>query len=128
MDRRRLVIALVTVGLVVLACLPTVVAFGLGWMKLPHIEPVGVRSARETTSPEAWALFALFYLAWMAALTVLLIWSYDHLDYHWQYHERAPRRRRKQRGRLTATLKIVEAEDKARARAARRPSQPRKRP
>ena len=55
MHRRTALIWLVTAGLIVLACLPAVVAFGLGWLRLPQIQPWGAPSARDTTSLEAWA-------------------------------------------------------------------------
>jgi hypothetical protein len=112
--------ALVTLGLFALACLPAVVTFGLGWLQLPHIQPWGAPPARDTASPEAWTLFALFYLVWMAGLTFLLVWSFDRLGHHWQYYDRAPRPSRKERRRTRATMRAVAAEQQATIDAMRR--------
>jgi hypothetical protein len=117
---RRLLIALVTVGVVVLACVPAVVAFGLGWLSLPNIQPWGAPPARDTTSLEAWTLFALAYLAWMIALMVLLVWSFDHLGNNWQPPERTPRPAKKERRRTRATMQAVAAEEQATVEAMRR--------
>jgi len=114
MDRRRLLIILVPVGLIVLALVPATVTFGLGWLRLPPIRPPGASPARDTTSLEAWALFAVFYLVWMVALTVLFIWCYDRLDYHWQYHRRSPRPPKKRRRRLAAGMDLLSGQEKAR--------------
>jgi hypothetical protein len=125
MDRRRLLLILATAGLVLLACAPAVVTFALGWLKLPHIQASGAAPARDTSSPEAWTLFAVFYLGWTIALVILLIWSYDRLDYHWRYHERSPRPTKKGRRRLAATMKMFEAEERAREAAKRSARAPR---
>jgi hypothetical protein len=114
MDRRRLLIILVPVGLMVLALVPAAVTFGLGWLRLPSIQPPGASPARDTTSLEAWTLFAVFYLVWMVALMVLFVWAYDRLDYHWQYHQRPPRPPKKQRRRLAAGLGFLAGQEKAR--------------
>jgi hypothetical protein len=120
MDRRRLLIILVPLGLIVLALVPATVAFGLGWLRIPAIQPAGVGPARDTTSIEAWTLFAIFYLFWMLGLLVIFIWSYDHLDYHWQYHERSPRPPKKQRRRLAAGMGFLAGQELARTEAAKR--------
>ena len=114
MDRRRLLIILVPVGLIVLALVPAAVTFGLGWLRLPPLRPPGASPARDTTTLEGWTLFAVFYLFWVVALTVLFVWSYDRLDYHWQYHQRPPRREKKQRRRLAAGLGLLSSQEKAR--------------
>ena len=121
MDRRRLLILLVPVGLIVLALVPAAVAFGLGWLRVPAIQPAGAGAARDTTSIEAWTLFAVFYLFWMLGLLVIFIWSYDRLDYHWQYHQRPPRPPKKQRRRLTAGMDFLAGQEEARTEAAKRP-------
>ena len=120
MDVRRLLIVLVTVGVLVLAFVPAVVTFGLGWLPLPSIQPWGAPPARDTTSLEAWTLFALFYLAWMTALIVLLVWSFDHLGNKWQPPERSPRPAKKERRRTRATMQAVAAEQQATVEALRR--------
>ena len=120
MGVRRLLIALVTVGVLVLAFVPAVVTFGLGWLPLPNIQPWGAPPARDTTSLEAWALFALAYLAWMIALMVLLVWSFDHLGNNWQPPERTPRPAKKERRRTRATMQAVAAEQQATVEAMRR--------
>lgn len=125
MDRRRLLIILVPAGLIVLALVPAALAFGLGWLRLPPIQPPGGTPAPDTTPPEAWALLAIFYLFWMVGLVVLLVWSYDRLDYHWQYHERPQRPPRKQRRRLAAGMEFLAGQEEARAKAARRPTRSR---
>ena len=114
MDRRRLLIILVPVALIALTLVPAAVTFGLGWLRLPAIQPPGASPARDTTSLEAWTLFAVFYLFWVVALTVLFVWSSDRLDYHWQYHQRPPRREKKQRRRLGAGLSYLAGQEKAR--------------
>jgi hypothetical protein len=121
MDRRRLLIILVPVGLVVLALVPATLAFSLGWLRLPPVRPPGASPARDTTSLEAWTLLAIFYLFWMLALLVLLIWSYDRLDYHWHYHQRPPRPPKKQRRRMAAGMGFLAGQEEARAPAAKRP-------
>jgi hypothetical protein len=120
MGRRTLPIALVTVGLLILAVVPAVVAFGLGWLQLPHIQPWGAPPAQDTTTPEAWALFALFYLAWMVALTVLLVWCFDRLGHKWQPYDRSRRPAKKDRRRTRATMRAVAAEQQATNEALRR--------
>jgi len=122
-DRRRLLIVLVTIGLLVLAVVPAVVTFGLGWLRLPQIQPWGAPPAKDTTTLEAWVLFALLYLAWMAALTVLLVWSFDHIGHTWQPHERSPRPGKKERRRTRATMRAVAADQQATVEALRRREQ-----
>ncbi len=123
MHRRTALIALVTAGLVVLACLPAVVTFGLGWLQPPHIQPWGAPAAKDTTSLEAWTLFAVFYLAWMAGLTALLVWSFDRIGHKWRYYESAPRPQKKRRRRARATMQAVNAERQATMQALRRREQ-----
>ena len=115
MDRTRLLSGLVTAAAVVLAAVPAVVVFGLGWLTLGHPSvPSGGAVPPDTTSPEQWVLFALFYLAWMFALMVLLIWTYDRLGRYWRSWDRAPRREKKRRRRLGAGLSYLAAQEKAR--------------
>jgi len=123
MHRRTALVWLITAGLIVLACLPAVVVFGLGWLQLPHIEPWGSPPARDTTSIEGWALFAVFYLFWFAGLTLLLIWSFDRIGHHWRYYESTPRPRKKERRRSRATMQQVNAEQQATLAAMRRREQ-----
>ena len=120
MHRRTALIALVTAGLIVLACVPAVVTFGLGWLPLPHIQPSGAAPAKDTTSLEAWTLFALFYLAWMAGLMVLLVWSFDRIGHKWHYSERKPRPQKKELRRARATMQALNAERQASIEAMRR--------
>lgn len=120
MDRRRLLITLVTIGLLALAVMPAVVVFGLGWLRLPHIQPIGGPPVEDTTTLEAWTVFALFYLVWMVALTVVLVWSFDHLGSSWRPPERSPRPTRKECRRARATLRAVAAEQQATLEALRR--------
>lgn len=114
---------LVTAGLIVLACLPAVVTFGLGWLRLPHIQPSGAPAARDTTSVDAWALFAVFYLFWMTGLTVLLIWTFDRIGHNWRFYESTPRRQKKSRRRARATMQVMRAEQQATLQAMRRREQ-----
>ena len=120
MQRRTALIVLVTAGLIVLACLPAVVTFGLGWLQPPHIQPWGAPPARDTTSLEAWTLFAVFYLAWMLGLMVLLVWSFDRIGHHWRSYERSPRPQKKTRRRARATMQAMNAEQQATIQALRR--------
>ena len=96
MDRPRLLTGLVTVAAVVLAAVPAVVVFGLGWLTLGHPSRALRRHACRPTPPHpsSWVLFALFYLAWMLGLMVLLIWTYDRLGRNWRsWDERRGARR-----------------------------------
>ena len=120
MDRRRLALTGVTLGLIVLAIAPAVVAFTAGWLHLPHIEPPGHPAAPDRTPPEAWAAFALFYLVWIVGVCILLVWCYDHLGYHWQPHERKPRLSRKERRKRAAVMGALTVGDDARVEAAMR--------
>jgi hypothetical protein len=120
MHRRTALIGLVTAGLIALACLPAAVTFGLGWLRLPHIEPWGQPPAKDPTSPEAWALFAVFYLFWMVGLTVLMIWSFERIGHRWRYYESTPRPQKKSRRRARATMRHVGAEQQATMEALRR--------
>ena len=120
MHRRTALITLVTAGLIVLACLPAVVVFGLGWLQLPGIQPWGAPPARDTTSLEAWVLFAVFYLLWMFGLTVLLVWSFDRIGHNWRPYDRSPRPPKKTRRRARATMQAMNAEEQATYQAMRR--------
>jgi hypothetical protein len=119
-DLRRVLLVLVTVGIIVLVFVPAAVTFGLGWLQLPHIQPVGAPAAKDTTTIEGWTVFAVVYLAWIGGLTVLLVWSYDRIGYRWQPHERSTRPPRKQQRRTRATLRAVNAERQATNEALRR--------
>ena len=110
---RRLLLVLVTLGLVVLAAAPAVVTFAAGWLRLPELQASGAPPARDPSSIEAWTAFALFYLVWMLGLVVLLVWSYDRLDYHWYYREPRHRPSEKKRRRTRALFGMVRAEDEA---------------
>jgi hypothetical protein len=123
MHRRTALIALVTAGLIVLACLPAVVTFGLGWLPLPDIQPWGEPPAKDTTTLEAWTLFAVFYLLWMLGLTVLLVWAFDRIGHSWRYYEGSPRPHKKDRRRTRATMQAVNAEQQATLQALRRREQ-----
>jgi hypothetical protein len=115
MDRTRLLTGLVTVAAAVLAALPAVVVFAAGWLPFGHPGvPSGGQVPPDTSSPELWVLFALFYLAWMLGLMVLLIWSYDRLGRNWRSWDRAPRREKKHRRRLGAGLGYMAGQEKAR--------------
>ena len=120
MHRRTALIWLVTAGLIVLAALPALVTFGLGWLQLPHIQPWGAPPAKDTTSITGWTLFALFYLAWMVGLTVLLVWSFDRIGHQWRYYERSSRPPKKTRRRARATMQAINAEQQATIAAMRR--------
>jgi hypothetical protein len=115
MDLTRLLTGLVTVAAVALAAVPAIVVFGLGWLTLGHPGvPSDGAAPPDTSSPELWVLFALFYLAWMLGLMVLLIWTYDRLGRNWRSWDRAPRRAKNRRRRLGAGLSYLEGQEKAR--------------
>jgi hypothetical protein len=120
MHRRTALVWLVTAGLIVLACLPAVVTFGLGWLQLPHIQPWGAPPAKDITSLEAWTLFAVFYLLWTLGLLVLMIWAFDRLGHRWRYYQSAPRAKSKDRRRARATARHMGAEQQATIEAMRR--------
>ncbi len=113
MDRRRLALVGVTLGLLVLVLVPAVIAFSAGWLHLPHIEPPLHPAAPDRTPPEAWAAFAVFYLFWIVGASLLLVWCYDRLGYHWQPHERKPRLSRKERRKRAAVMGALTVEDQA---------------
>jgi hypothetical protein len=118
-DRGRTLRTVVTVAAIVLAVLPAAVVFGFGWLTFGHPSvPAGGTVPRDATPPEAWALFALFYVAWMFGLMVLLIWTFDRLGHHWRSWDRAPRKEKKRRLRLTAGLGFLAGQEKARTQAA----------
>ena len=118
--RRTALIWLVTAGFVVLALLPAVIAFAEGWLRLPQVRGWGEQPAADATPPWAWALFALFYLAWMAGLGVLLVVCFDRLGHHWHPYDRPSRPRRKDQRRTRAALRAVTADEQAAAEALRR--------
>jgi hypothetical protein len=118
--RRTALVWLITAGLIVLACVPAVVVFGLGWLRPPHIQPWGAPPAKDTTTLEQWTLFAVFYLFWFAGLTVLMIWAFDRVGHRWRYYESTPRAKRKQRRRARATMRQIGAEQQATIEAMRR--------
>ncbi len=120
MHRRTALIWLITAGLIVLACLPAFVTFGLGWLRLPHIQPWGAPPARDTTTLEAWTLFAVFYLFWMVGLVVLMVWAFDHVGHSWRYYESTPPAHKKSRRRARATARHMGAEQQATMQALRR--------
>jgi hypothetical protein len=114
--RTRLLRALITAVGLALAALPAVVVFGLGWLTLGRPDvPEGGTVPADTTSPAAWALFALFYFAWLFGLMVLVIWSFDRLGHHWRAWDRAPRRQKRRRRRLGAGLAFLAGQEKAQA-------------
>ena len=59
---------------------PAAVTFGLGWLHLPHFQPVGAPAAKDTTSIEGWTVFAAGLpgvdrrLSWSSS-----VWSYDRI-------------------------------------------------
>ncbi len=116
MDRRHLLTIAPTVAAVALAVLPAVVVFGFGWLS-----PAGSPSAGSVTdrAPEAWVLFALFYLMWMGGLMALLIVANDRLGRHWRSWDRHPRPEKRQRRRLAAGMRYLEGQQRARAAEAR---------
>ena len=117
MNRTRLYTSLMTVVVLALAVLPAAVVFGFGWLTLGHPTFRSGVVPGDTTPPEVWVLFALFYLAWMFGLMVLTIWVYDRLGHHWHSWDRAPRREKKRRLRLTAGMSFLAGQERARARA-----------
>jgi hypothetical protein len=118
MDRTRFLRTVVTVAAVVLAVLPAAVVFGLGWLPIGHPDVPGGGSVPPDTTPlEAWVLFSLFYLGWMFALMVLLIWTYDRLGHHWRSWDRPPRKQKKRRVRLSAGMNFLAGQEKARGQA-----------
>jgi hypothetical protein len=118
--RRTALIWMVSAGIVILALAPAVVVFGLGWLTLPSIQPWGEPPVKETTTLEQWALFAVFYLAWMTGLMVLMIWLFDRVGHHWRSYDRPPRRKKKSLWRARATMRHIDAEQRATVEAMRR--------
>lgn len=98
--RRPLVVALAALALALLA-LPALAAARLGW--LTPAPPSGL---------ERWALAAVFYLPWTAAVMVAFVWGMDRLGLRWHAYDRPPRTKR-QRRRLLAALRLEQALDEA---------------
>ncbi len=73
---RHVATACVALLAITLAFLPAVVASARGWVALGSLPGSAALAA---TSPEAWTLFALFYLVWMVALGVALVAVLQHL-------------------------------------------------
>ncbi|HOU29157.1 MAG TPA: hypothetical protein PLJ89_00555 [Thermoleophilia bacterium] len=120
MRSRTPLVALVTAGFIALAGLPVGVAVGVGWLRLPHVQPPGAPQTDAVSGVGAWTLLALFYLVWMSGLGVLLVWLFDRIGHHWQYHERSARPTKRARRRARATLRHVSAEEQAAREAQRR--------
>lgn len=118
MDVRRLLLALSTFALVVLAAAPALVVFGLEWLSLGDAPASGDASSAGS-SPESWVLFAGFYLAWMFGLMALAIVVNDRLGRRWRSWDRSPRLQKKRLRRREAGLKYLEGQEKARAEAER---------
>jgi hypothetical protein len=117
MDRTRLYTTLMTVVVLALAVLPAAVVFGFGWLSFGHPTFRSGAVPGDTTRPEVWVLFVLFYLAWMFGLMVLTIWAYDRLGHHWRSWDRAPRKEKKRVMRLSAGLGFLAGQQRARAQA-----------
>ena len=117
-DRRRPIIVIATAAAVVLAAVPAVVVFGQGWLPLPHRAISPDAAQPYGGSPEAWTLFALFYLAWMAVDVTLLVLVYDRIGFRYVPREARPAEPRRKRRRRTAGLGYLEARERARAEAA----------
>ncbi len=100
----------------VIATVPAVFVFSQGWLPLPHAALPGTAS-HYGGSPEAWTLFALFYLAWMVADFVLLVLLYGRIGFHYMPRESKPREPRRKRRRRAAGLGYVAAQEQARAEA-----------
>lgn len=99
-----------------LAAVPAVVAFGLGWLSFGHPDvPTGGATPPDTTSPVAWALFAVVYFFWLFGLMVLVVWSFDRVGHHWRAWDRAPRKEKKRRRRRDAGVEFLAGQEKARA-------------
>jgi len=77
MRSRTPLVALVTAGFIALAGLPVGVAVGVGWLRLPHVQPPGAPQTDAVSGVVAWTLLALFYLVWMSGLGMLLVWLFD---------------------------------------------------
>ena len=116
MDRSRLLKTLITVAALALVALPAVVAFGLGWLSFGHPDvPNGGATLPDTTPLEAWALFAVVYFFWLFGLMLLVVWSFDRVGHHWRAWDRAPRKEKKKRRRLSAGVGFLAGQEKARA-------------
>ena len=114
MDARGLRSALLTLGVVVLAVVPAVIVFGLGW--LPPGKPAAGAPDR---TPEVWTLFVLVYFFWLLGLMLLTIVVNDRMGRHWRSWDRAPRPEKKRRRRVAAGMKYLEGQREAEAEAAR---------
>lgn len=116
MDRSRLLKTLITVAALALVALPAAVAFGLGWLSFGHPDvPNGGATPPDTTPLEAWALFAVVYFFWLFGLMLLVVWSFDRVGHHWRAWDRAPRKEKKKRRRLSAGVGFLAGQEKARA-------------
>ena len=95
---RGLLFAAVTLVAVALGALPTVLAVAMGWYHTLRVPgDVGKGSGLII-------VLVLFYVLWLPAIVVGLVYVYDRLGYHYAVGERAAveprRRRRRQRAGL----------------------------
>ena len=82
---------------------------------------VGRAAGQDTTSLEAWTLFAVFYLAWMAGAHRCCSSGRSTASATTgSRYERSPRPQKKQRRRARATMQAVDAEEQATIQAMRR--------
>jgi hypothetical protein len=114
---QRILVPLATIVFVALAVLPAVVVFSQGWLLLPHRVQLPGSTPAPSSSANAWALFALFYLGWMVATVALLIVMYDRAGFKYTPYEGKPREPRRKRRRRGAALRYMAAQEKARAEA-----------
>ena len=117
----RLLLVVATVVFVALAATPAVVAVGIGWLTFGDPSAAPGSAAAQQSSLEAWTFFALFYLAWMFGLVLLLIVVNDRLGLHWRSWDRRRRPAKRRRRRLAAGLDLLARQEEARAEAAARP-------
>jgi hypothetical protein len=119
--RRRILITLVTVLFFVLGVVPAVVVFSQDWLLLPHHAQLPGQPAQPSSTINAWTVFALFYVVWMAADFALLVIAYDRLGYKYMPPGTTVREPRARRRRRAVGMGFLEARERARTEGGVRP-------
>lgn len=123
---RRALAVLAGVAALALACVPALVAFGLGWMTLGWSEASGDIGHLVDDNPiEAWALLALAFLVWVPLVVVALVYVLDRLGQQYTPLEREPRPKTRETRRRRAGLRYLASRETPPPRS---PSAARKRP
>ena len=98
---RGLLFTAVTLAAAALAALPAAVAVRLGWYHTLRVPGDLGRGSGLII------VLVLFYMLWLPAIVVGLVYVYDRLGYHYAVTERARKEPRRQRRRQRAGLRYL---------------------